>query len=590
MKIIEKFFGTEDPNKEVKSILDHGKSLLEKNFYDWAAVEFNKALEIDPDFASVRITKLFQEMQGGGNPDGIISLGVNVLKIDPKNVELANLLGNTYRKKQNWNQAKNMYKHCLKFDSNFKYAIYNLAASIAKVEIADGQAISSINEFEKMNDFVLPEIKDEMDSLNKIQKEIDELEFQESEKKPTIISNNELTEKKDSNAKNPELLKKESEGVNNPNTEKEISINPKKIFKYINSNLDEESDFESKSCFALGIYCLQIKEKVIAQSVFKRLLLRDKENTDLRCFLVLAISLNGDDEKAIKTLQGILGRKPNHRYTNVNMGILLKNKGYIQQARVSFFNTFRLLERSQGSYEISNCLEKADKFFIEGRNKKALEIYDPLSSEISSIKLLLRIAQLNINFKSLDKALKIYRRVLRKDRQNNEAIKGIKSIYSAHLLDSENFIKKKDSKKAADSIDKALDIALTKNLLQKAISINSILENENRKIELEKLLASFLEKERKSKINEKIELAEKAEKKGNFKEAIYCFQEAIKIEPNNNTLKKLVDLCVRIRRPELVEKFTDWFFDLQKTIREKEKTEARKAFETSKKNEESKID
>ena len=99
-----------------------------------------------------------------------------------------------------------------------------------------------------------------------------------------------------------------------------------------------------------------------------------------------------------------------------------------------------------------------------------------------------------------------------------------------------------------------------------------------------------MEKERKSKINEKIELAEKAEKKGNFKEAIYCFQEAIKIEPNNNTLKKLVDLCVRIRRPELVEKFTDWFFDLQKTIREKEKTEARKAFETSKKNEESKID
>ena len=27
----------------------------------------------------------FQEMQGGGNPDAIISLGVNVLKMDPKN-------------------------------------------------------------------------------------------------------------------------------------------------------------------------------------------------------------------------------------------------------------------------------------------------------------------------------------------------------------------------------------------------------------------------------------------------------------------------------------------------------------------------
>jgi len=45
-------------------------------------------------------------MQGSGNPDGTISLGTIVLKMDPKNVDLANQLGNTYRKKQDWNHAK----------------------------------------------------------------------------------------------------------------------------------------------------------------------------------------------------------------------------------------------------------------------------------------------------------------------------------------------------------------------------------------------------------------------------------------------------------------------------------------------------
>ncbi len=58
--------------------------------------------------------------------------------------------------------------------------------------------------------------------------------------------------------------------------------------------MEEKSNFEKESCFALGIYCLHKKEKAVAQSVFKRLLMRDKENTDLRCFLVLAISLNGN--------------------------------------------------------------------------------------------------------------------------------------------------------------------------------------------------------------------------------------------------------------------------------------------------------
>ena len=169
MKILEKFFSTDDPKKELNSILERGKSLLEKNFYDWAAVEFNKALELDPKLAAETVTKLFQEMQGGGNPDGIISLGVNVLKSDPKNVELANLLGNTYRKKHNWNQAKNMYKLCLKHDPDFKNAIYNLAATNAKIEIADGNAVSAIAEFEKMTDFVLPDIQEGLENLVKMQ-------------------------------------------------------------------------------------------------------------------------------------------------------------------------------------------------------------------------------------------------------------------------------------------------------------------------------------------------------------------------------------------------------------------------------------
>ena len=61
-------------------------------------------------------------------------------------------------------------------------------------------------------------------------------------------------------------------------------------------------------------------EGKIAKNVFKRLLLREKENVDLRCFLVLAISLEGNIDNAIKTLQSILARNPNHRYSNANEG------------------------------------------------------------------------------------------------------------------------------------------------------------------------------------------------------------------------------------------------------------------------------
>ena len=597
MKILEKFFSTDDPKKELNSILERGKSLLEKNFYEWAAVEFNKALELDPKLAAETVTKLFQEMQGGGNPDGIISLGVNVLKTDPKNVELANLLGNTYRKKHNWNQAKNMYKLCLKHDPDFKNAIYNLAATNAKIEIADGNAVSAIAEFEKMTDFVLPDIQDGLENLVEMQQhftlDADEEREQQTE---DVKEGNEIKEgTKVSSDKNVKEETNTSEKSDKKADEKEIeaegnSIDSEQTFNYIISNLEAESEEESKACFRLGIHCLQTMEGEIAKNVFKRLLMREKNNVDLRCFLVLAISIEGDIDNAIKTFQSILVRNPNHRYSTVNLGLLYKRKGMIQKSRVSFFTTFKLLERSQGNYNIDTCLQDADKFFEENRSKKALEIYEPLVPEITSQELLIRIAKLNADNNFWDEAFELYRRILRINRQNKEAREGIKTVHTAYLTAAENYLKKNDPKNAVVVIDKALNIAVSKKLLQKAINLNHLLENENRAFELEQMLKSYQNKEIQVEVQAKISLAEEAEKNGKYKSAVRYYEEAIKLDPQNSTLKKLVDLCVRIKRPDLAEKVSDWFVKYQHSLHEKEKAEAREAFNQSKKKEESKQD
>jgi len=597
MKILEKFFSTDDPKKELNSILERGKSLLEKNFYEWAAVEFNKALELDPKLAAETVTKLFQEMQGGGNPDGIISLGVNVLKTDPKNVELANLLGNTYRKKHNWNQAKNMYKLCLKHDPDFKNAIYNLAATNAKIEIADGNAVSAIAEFEKMTDFVLPDIQEGLENLVEMQKHF-KLDADEERKQQTedVKEGNKIKEgtkvsadknvKEDTNTREKSDKKADEEEIEAEGN----SIDSEQTFNYIISNLDAESEEESKACFSLGIHCLQTMEGEIAKNVFKRLLMREKNNVDLRCFLVLAISIEGDIDNAIKTFQSILVRNPNHRYSTVNLGLLYKRKGMIQKSRVSFFTTFKLLERSQGNYNIDTCLQDADKFFEENRTKKALEIYKPLVPEITSQELLIRIAKLNADNNFWDEAFELYRRILRINRQNKEAREGIKTVHTAYLTAAENYFKKNDPKNAAVVIDKALNIAVSKKLLQKAINLNHLLENENRAFELEQMLKSYQNKEIQVEVQAKISLAEEAEKNGKYKSAVRFYEEAIKLDPQNSTLKKLVDLCVRIKRPDLAEKVSDWFVKYEHSLHEKEKAEAREAFNQSKKKEESKQD
>ena len=584
MEILKKIFGPEDSHKDVNAILARGKSLLEKNFYEWATVEFNKALALNPKLAAETVTKLFQEMQGSGNPDGTISLGTIALKMDPKNVDLANQLGNTYRKKQDWNHAKNMYLHCLKYHPDYKNAVYNLAATTAKVEVADGMAISAIDEFENMKDFVLPDIEEGMGILVEMQTNfaVDTVEVNQ-EQSPDEKNETKVMPEKEAKEDNNIKIKTDTDTDTDDKDDLD-SIDAVQTFKYITSNLEAESLQEKEAIFTLGIYCLKNNETKIAQYSLKRLLMRDKENVDLRCFLVLAISIDGKINEAIESFQSILGRNPNHRYTNVNMGILLRRKGKIQQSRVSFFTTFRLLERSQGDYDIKACLENAEKLFNDNLEKKALEIYEPLISEITSEVLLHRIAKLYLDKKLLDGALEVYKRILRKNRQNKEAREGIKSIHTAYLIESENFLKKNDKINAAVKIEKALKIAAGINLIQKAISINLLLKNENRVVELEEMLKDIKRKEIQSKVQEKINKAEEAEKKTDYKGAIRYFQEAIKIEPQNSTLKKLIDLCVHINRPDLTEKITDWFNKYQHSLLEKEKKQAREELKQSKNN------
>jgi len=595
MEILKKIFGPEDSHKDVNAILARGKSLLEKNFYEWATVEFNKALALNPKLAAETVTKLFQEMQGSGNPDGTISLGTIALKMDPKNVDLANQLGNTYRKKQDWNHAKNMYLHCLKYHPDYKNAVYNLAATTAKVEVADGMAISAIDEFENMKDFVLPDIEEGMGILVEMQTnfavdtvEVNQEQSPDEKNKTKVMPEKEAKEDNNIKIKTDTDTDTDTDDDNDTDTDDDNddldSIDAVQTFKYITSNLEAESLQEKEAIFTLGIYCLKNNETKIAQYSLKRLLMRDKENVDLRCFLVLAISIDGKINEAIESFQSILGRNPNHRYTNVNMGILLKRKGMIQQSRVRFFTTFRLLEQSKGNYDMKACLENADKLFNNNQKKKALEIYEPLISEITSEVLLHRIAKLYLDKKLLDGALEVYKRILRKNRQNKEAREGIKSIHTAYLIESENFLKKNDKINAAVKIEKALKIAAGINLIQKAISINLLLKNENRVVELEEMLKDIKRKEIQSKVQEKINKAEEAEKRTDYKGAIRYFQEAIKIEPQNSTLKKLIDLCVRINRPDLTEKITDWFNKYQHSLLEKEKKQAREELKQSKNN------
>ena len=571
MGVLDRFLSSkQDDKQEIWDLFDAGKNLMESHFYDRASVEFNKALSLDKEFASELIVDLYMEMQGS-NPDAMIALGINILQHNPDNIEMANMLGNTYRKKGDYNAAKSMYQRCLKRDPYFKNASYNLAATLARAEVYDGTAVSAIAEFESLNHYQLPDNSEGEEKLYAIQGEVirneeisaeGESAGEKDESLMDFLEDHLDGEKVEEPQANDIQEKKETSSESSSESqekERKVEIDPEACFKMISENHDDQQKETSELLNALGLYCLTHYHPEIAVNSFQKLVQLHPEQIDFQCFLVLANGLEGNTGKAIDSLQKILIEHPFHRYSNVNLGYLFQKSGKTMKARTYFFITYKLLERSGGYYHIERILNRAEEHFNEDRGKKALELYEPLYEEINAPNLLNRIGKLQLLFSKLDEAVQTFRRVLKIDVKNAEAREGLKQLHQKFLMQLDNAVKKHDYEDAAKAFEKAIGIVKNPKLMQRGIDINKMLKNETRANQLERMLKQMLEKDSNQMVQEKISLAEEAEKKGNYKAAVGYYEQAIRISPKHEIMVKMSDFCQRIDRPELAEKVSKWF-------------------------------
>ena len=571
MGVLDRFLSSkQDDKQEIWDLFDAGKNLMESHFYDRASVEFNKALSLDKEFASELIVDLYMEMQGS-NPDAMIALGINILQHNPDNIEMANMLGNTYRKKGDYNAAKSMYQRCLKRDPYFKNASYNLAATLARAEVYDGTAVSAIAEFESLNHYQLPDNSDGEEKLYAIQGEVIRNEEISAEGETAGVEDESLMdfledhldgEKVEEAQANDIQEKKETSSESSSESqekERKVEIDPEACFQMISENHDDQQKETSELLNALGLYCLTHYHPEIAVNSFQKLVQLHPEQIDFQCFLVLANGLEGNTGKAIDSLQKILIEHPFHRYSNVNLGYLFQKSGKTMKARTYFFINYKLLERSGGYYHIERILNRAEEHFNEDRGKKALELYEPLYEEINAPNLLNRIGKLQLLFSKLDEAVQTFRRVLKIDVKNAEAREGLKQLHQKFLMQLDNAVKKHDYEDAAKAFEKAIGIVKNPKLMQRGIDINKMLKNETRANQLERMLKQMLEKDSNQMVQEKISLAEEAEKKGNYKAAVGYYEQAIRISPKHEIMVKMSDFCQRIDRPELAEKVSKWF-------------------------------
>ena len=554
----------------VVAILENAYKLLKSRFYDRATVEFNKALDADRKLAAKVVTALYRQMESSGDVEGMLALGVNVLSHDPGNVELANVLGNAYRRQGNVNQARNLYRHCLKHDPQFRNAAYNLAAMLAQVPLFDGSAVSAIAEFENLKNFKYPEPEAEV------------IENLVAQVRPSETEDGEGGGDASPDAEQPtdEAVEQMGEALTDPKApeaegeEESDEPHPMDLLGYIEATMEPGHPDEHHSLLNLAFNCLNQEEGRVAQIIFEKLLERDSENPDLVCFRIIAVALQGEIDSAEEQLNTFLKQHPNHRYANVNYGMLLRRLRKGAQARIYFFIAYKLLERTKGEYDFAKVLEEAERFEEKEATRKALELYEPILEELDDPARINRIAEMFRTFNRPRNAQHAYKLTLKLDRRNTDAMKGLKEIRDGYLSELDKALRADQTAKAAELMNYALEITPSNELIARGIELFESMDNKRRVRELKELRDSLEAKATRRQVQAKLLQAQDFEAKRNYKAAIKAYEKAIRIEPRREVYKHMVALCERIQRPDLVEKISEWF-NQKEGERERQRREAK---------------
>jgi tetratricopeptide (TPR) repeat protein len=122
--IIEQALGVDDQNAELHFI--KGQRLVADQRLGDALNEFRKAVELDPDYAEARM-ELALRLLAGANYDEALTQLQAVDKLTPKLVEVQLALGDAYRSKGQWENAKAAFDKALRMRSDLPQAHFDLA-------------------------------------------------------------------------------------------------------------------------------------------------------------------------------------------------------------------------------------------------------------------------------------------------------------------------------------------------------------------------------------------------------------------------------------------------------------------------------
>ncbi len=535
---------------EEESSFESGMTLIQGNLHKQATKVLSEALQKDPRQIGQKTLEAFLDNYQACQFENAVAIGEALQENGLGNSDFRVKMGNSYRNLFDTKKANHYYRLALKADRSNQLATYNLAASLAQVDLYDLDIIKSINLIANHEGPVLPGFLNDPDILEKVSTSLEEDKEQLRQKIETLIEEKETkSEAGDVKAVKDLIHAIETEERKLAISDYEATCKKlKQAFKknWARQTIDETKKVLQENQFNLTLYAFSQGDKALVSDSLEKL--NDETNSLANLDLLTALNhdLQGSTQEAIAALISILKQRPNDRYANANLGLLYKKTGNLLQAYRYLIKASDLLEKSEGLFDLDEVNKRADEYNSNGNISRAYQLYQMISEEQPNTDVFLRLGEIQIRQDQLLEATISFNEVKELDPNNSTAQERLKKIHELYYQRADTASRNGLYPEAVTLYQNALEIHKTADVINKVIRIyerqNDFSQVNSLKTELEKLKLAEAEKERENQRQMLIEKGKSLMKRKKFDKAIEILEKAFELKPDKDVFLLLAHL------------------------------------------------
>jgi len=448
-----------EDNSSLDQVLDKGFLLLKGKLMQAAGNQLRAAIELDPKLARSKITLQLAVFYKEGAVEAALNLGRFLIKLEPSNYQLHNLMGNCARRLKLRDLANQHYQAALQLKPDYDRAWLNWGANLAMVEVYDLEVQAFI-------DTHVPEKKWHLPG------------YQES---PNLIS---------------ELAAELSQaGVAEPGyAEISQAIQNKIKNDWKNYGPEQVQQVLQRDHYNLGLYALQNRDFSKASETFGRLVAQKANLPKLSELNILASLVNDPQPEQLAPYEKLAAENPYDRELILNLGVTCLKIKKNPQAQHYLCLAANLLARSEGLISLPSIIAQAEEYAPTQQLDRAVALYQEVILAEPRVEVWARLGELYLAQGDPEQGIDAYLQMKKVDPSSAFVEEQLNQVRDLYLKQAEELIEAKHFSDALVANQKATQLNYGMETLRQEARIQSLLSHPEEVERLQEKIARLKQK------------------------------------------------------------------------------------------------